>query len=225
VAKDRRISVEDAQMRHGRKSRSMLFDGYKRHVLRDLDSGLIAAVGITAASRPEATVTDDIAADLDAAGLRLAELHIDRAYLSSAMVRDRGEDLAVFCKAWRVRNASGRYAKDQFSIDFAAGQLTCPAGVTMPFEPGKTVHFPKNTCAACPLRDRCTTSGTGRTVATPTRHGWLGFASGSKPRPDGPGYASAPRSSTPSPTSATGKAAGPATAASARTSSTCAASQ
>ena len=91
VAKDRRISVEDAQMRHGRKSRSMLFDGYKRHVLRDLDSGLIPAVGITAANRPEATVTDDIAADLDAAGLRLAELHINRAYLSSAMVRDRGD--------------------------------------------------------------------------------------------------------------------------------------
>ena len=27
------------------------------------------------------------------------------------------------------------------------------------------MRFPKNTCAACPLRDRCTTSGTGRTVA------------------------------------------------------------
>ncbi len=34
VARDRRISVEDGQMRHGRKSRSVLFDGYKRHVLR-----------------------------------------------------------------------------------------------------------------------------------------------------------------------------------------------
>ena len=46
VAKDRRISVEDSQMRHGRKSRSVLFDGYKRHVLRDLDTGLVPAVGI-----------------------------------------------------------------------------------------------------------------------------------------------------------------------------------
>src|SRR5208337_2571552 len=130
VAKDRRISVEDGQMRHGRKSRSVLVDGYKRHVLRDLGTG----------------------------GWTLAELHIDRAYLSSALVRDRGPDLAVYCKAWRVRNTGGRYAKDQFTLDFAAGQLTCPAGVSMPFEPGKTVHFPKATCAACPLRARCTTS-------------------------------------------------------------------
>src|SRR5215467_14967639 len=67
VAKDRRISVEDSQMRHGRKSRSVRFDGYKRHVLRDLDTGLVTAVGITAANVPEAAVTGDIEADLDAA--------------------------------------------------------------------------------------------------------------------------------------------------------------
>jgi len=165
VAKDRRISIEDSQMRHGRKSRSVLFDGYKRHVLRDLDTGLIPAVGITAANVPEASVTGGIAADLEAAGRQLAELHIDRAYLSSALVRDRGPDLQIFCKAWRVRNTGGRFTKDQFTLDFAAGQLTCPAGLAMPFQPGKTVRFPKHTCAACPLRERCTTSSTGRSVA------------------------------------------------------------
>jgi transposase len=165
VAKDRRISVEDAEMRHGRKSRSMLFDGYKRHVIRDLDTGLVPAVGITPASAPEASVAGDVAADLEAAGWHLSELHIDRAYLSSALVRDRGPDLAIFCKAWRVRNASGRFAKDQFTLDFAAGQLTCPAGVSMPFEPGRTVRFPAGTCAACPLQARCTASSNGRSVS------------------------------------------------------------
>jgi Transposase DDE domain/Transposase domain (DUF772) len=165
VARDRRISVEDAQMRHGRKSRSVLFDGYKRHVLGDLDSGLVVAVGITPANVPEASVTPAITADLDAAGLRLAELHMDRAYLASDLVRDRGPGLAIYCKAWRVRNTGGRYAKTSFTLDFAAGQLTCPAGVTMPFEPGTTVRFPKHTCAVCPLRARCTTSSNGRSVA------------------------------------------------------------
>ena len=165
VARDRRISIEDSQMRHGRKSRSVLFDGYKRHVLRDLDTGLIPAVGITPANAPEASVTGDITADLEAAGWRLAELHIDRAYLSSDLVRDRGPDLAIYCKAWRVRNASGRFAKDQFSIDFDTGQLTCPAGTSMPFQAGKTVRFPKDTCAACPLRERCTGSSNGRSVS------------------------------------------------------------
>jgi hypothetical protein len=47
VARDRRISICDPQMRHGRKTRSVRVDGYKRHVLRDLDHGLIRAVGVT----------------------------------------------------------------------------------------------------------------------------------------------------------------------------------
>ena len=47
-----RISIEDAEMRHRRKSHSVLFGGYKRHVLRDLDTGLVPAVGITLANAP-----------------------------------------------------------------------------------------------------------------------------------------------------------------------------
>ena len=213
VAKDRRISVrKNSQMRHGRKSRSVLFDGYKRHVLRNLDTGLLPAVGITPANAPEASVTGAITADLDAAGRRLAELHIDRAYLSSALVRDRGPDLAIFCKAWRVRNPGGRFAKDQFTLDFAAGQLTCPAGVSMPFETGKTVRFPAGTCAACPLRARCTPSAAGAAYPSiPTRRCWPNCAAAGGPRPGAPSYANASRSSTPSPTSGTGKAAAPAT--------------
>src|SRR5689334_5528139 len=59
VAKARRISIEDGDMRHGRKSRSVLIDEYKRHVLRDLDTALVPAVGITPANEPEAAVTKD----------------------------------------------------------------------------------------------------------------------------------------------------------------------
>ncbi len=98
----------------------MLFDGYKRHVRRDLDTGLVSAVGLTPANVPAAAVAGDIAADLGAAGWHLAELHIGRAYLSSALVRGRGPDPAIFCKAWRVRNTGGRCAKDQFTLDFGA---------------------------------------------------------------------------------------------------------
>src|SRR5260221_12533204 len=65
VAKDRRISVEDSEMRHGRKSRSVRVDGYKRHVLHDLDTGLIRAVGVTPANAPEASGTEAISEDLE----------------------------------------------------------------------------------------------------------------------------------------------------------------
>ena len=153
-------------MRHGRKSRSRLVDGYKRHVLRDLDSALVPAVGLTPANVPEAEVTDSIAADLAVAGRTLSEVHIDRAYLASTMVRERDDGMVVYCKAWPVRNTTGRFPKTEFSLDLDSGQLTCPNGVTMPFTPGKTVRFPKDACAACPLRAQCTTSTTaGRSVS------------------------------------------------------------
>ena len=163
VAKDRRISIEDAQMRHGRKSRSHLIDGYKRHVLRELDYGLVCAVGVTPANVPEAAGAIQIRDDLAAQQLTLAELFIDRAYLSSVLVQDRPEGLEIFCKAWRVRNGP-RFAKTDFTLDWEQQLLVCPAGQQMPFVPGGKVQFPAQTCAACPLRAQCTTSTRGRSV-------------------------------------------------------------
>ncbi len=150
VAKDRRISVEDAEMRHGRKSRSVLIDGYKRHVLHDLDTGLIRAVSITPANMPEASITRDISADLERQGVRLKELHIDRAYLSSHLVRERSDDLEVYCKAWPVSSGK-RFHKQMFTLDWDRQIIRCPAEHEISFVPGSTVHFPKDTCAQCPL--------------------------------------------------------------------------
>ena len=163
VAQDRRISVEDAQMRHGRKSRSVRVDGYKRHVLHDLDTGMIRAVGVTAANVPEASVTEPMRADLACQRVVLSELHIDRAYLSSLWVRERPAALQVYCKAWPVRNGP-RFPKTAFQLDWEQQVITCPNQVMLPFEPGGVVHFPAQTCAACPLRERCTTSQRGRSV-------------------------------------------------------------
>ena len=164
VAKDRRISIEDAQMRHGRKSRSVRVDGYKRHVLHDLDSGLVRAVGITLANAPEASVTEAISADLLAQQAHLDELHIDRAYLSSTLVRERSADLVIYCKAWPVRNGT-RFLKTAFELDWEQQRIRCPNQQEMPFEPGGTVHFPAKVCATCPLRERCTSSPRGRSVS------------------------------------------------------------
>jgi hypothetical protein len=164
VAPERRISIEDEQMRHGRKSKSQLIDGYKRHVLRDLDSGLVRAVGLTAANQPEASVTDAICADLAAQGVSLSELHIDRAYLSSTLVKERPPELAIYCKAWPVQ-PSDCFTKEAFTLDWTRRLMRCPNGLDMPFIPGETVHFPAKQCQTCSLRAQCTSSQRGRTVS------------------------------------------------------------
>lgn len=139
-------------------------DGYKRHVLTDVDTALSPAGGISPANVPKAQVSDAIAADLAAQGRRLVEWHIDRVYLSSVLVWDRDEHLEIFCKAWRVQGAGGRFAKTAFLLDCDPGVMRCPAGPQVSFEVGKMVHCPQQSGAACPLRTGCTTSRTGCSV-------------------------------------------------------------
>jgi DDE family transposase/transposase-like protein DUF772 len=164
VAAERRLSVEEAERRQGRKSRSLLVDGYKRHGLRDLDSRLSVAVGVTPANAPEARVTDASETALAAQPCTLREWHIDRAYLARTLVQQRPATLAICCKAWPVQQGP-YFPKTAFALDWQQHVLQWPGGVTMPFEPGGMVKFPAATCARCALRPRCTTSASGRSVS------------------------------------------------------------
>jgi hypothetical protein len=104
VAPDRRISVRDSEMRHGRKSRSKRFDGYKEHIARDLDFPAIVACSVTPANRPEELGAIPIAEDIKRQRLRLVELHIDRAYVNSIVVDDVfAAGGTVFAKPWGQR--------------------------------------------------------------------------------------------------------------------------
>jgi len=52
VAKDRIISTVDPDSRHAHKSRSVLRDGYKAHIVGEPETGLITNAAITKASSP-----------------------------------------------------------------------------------------------------------------------------------------------------------------------------
>lgn len=112
---------------------------------------------------PEARVTNALMADLAQQDITLQEIHPYRGYLASDLVRDRSQDLAIYCKAWLVRNGD-RYAKTAFMLDWDAGTTRCPDQVSIPFHPGGTIHFPEDQCQTCPRRNRCTTSATTRRV-------------------------------------------------------------
>jgi hypothetical protein len=125
---------------------------------------VVRAVGITPANVPEAAVTVDLSTDLKTQNVKLEELHIDRAYLSSQMVKQRPEDLKIVCKAWPVRNGK-HFSKSAFVLDWEQGIMHCPNQIAARFQVGKAVKFPVDACASCPLRARCTTSKTGRSVS------------------------------------------------------------
>ena len=56
------ISTVDPEARHGHKSRSRRFDGYKGHLSVDPDSELIDDVVVTPANVPDADAVDDLLA-------------------------------------------------------------------------------------------------------------------------------------------------------------------
>lgn len=169
VAPERRISVEDSQMRHGRKSKSKRFDGYKEHIARDLDYPVIVACAVTPANRPEEEAAVPLGEDMARQELRVQEVHIDRAYVNSPFIHSvAASGATVLAKPWAQRpHRPGLYSKRDFKLDLRAKIITCPAGQIEPFEPGMTVSFDPETCGGCSLRSRCTqsASGKGRTVS------------------------------------------------------------
>jgi IS5 family transposase len=166
VAEDRRVSIEDPEMRHGRKTKSKRFNGYKRHIASDLDTNLIVACVVTPANRPEGEAMPELKADIQRTERVIAEAHMDRGYIGSPVVAEiLAEGGEVICKPWVSRNGD-LFTKAAFKINIRAMTITCPAGEVQTIRPGAVAAFDPEACAACDLRPQCTnaTPGNGRTV-------------------------------------------------------------
>jgi len=58
----------------------------------------------------------------------------------------------------------GGFTVDDFTVDVHAGTVRCPAGNTRPISEKTRVATFGALCRGCPLRQRCTTSKTGRKI-------------------------------------------------------------
>ena len=169
VAPNRRVSIRDGEMRHGRKSKSKRFNGYKRHIAADVDSQVILSCAVTPANQPEEDAASGLTSDIERQGLRVQSLYIDRGYINAPIVNDivgRGGD--IICRPWKInRNTKGNFSKADFRLNMRAMTITCPAGQTESISPGRPVEFEPETCCHCPLRAQCTVSSVerGRTVS------------------------------------------------------------
>lgn len=156
-------------MRHGRKSKSKRFNGYKQHIANDVDTELIMACSVTAANRPEEEGTDSLKKDLERYPDRnkVDEVLVDRGYIQSDLVKDAEKAGAtIVCRPWNPNNGD-LFAKRDFKINIRLRTITCPAGETTNFTFGKPAEFPPDKCAACPIRNQCTNAqnDVGRTVS------------------------------------------------------------
>ena len=202
VAPDRVISTVDTQARHTRKSKSKRRDGFRGHVAAEPETGLItdcettmaagagssdAENGVKMACRDRFGGTAEGPRDDTAAGAEPGtgpgeepeqgeelEVYGDSAYGSGearAAYRDAGHDTVIKPKPLQPA-VPGGFTLDDFTISEDQGTVTCPAGVTRPMSPARTVTFGA-ACAGCPLRQRCTTARDGRSMTIHPHEGLL----------------------------------------------------
>jgi len=164
VARERRLALAEAARRQSRQRRRQRVDGDTRHGLRDLETGLLRAVGVPPANAPAASGTAAIGADLQAQTVPLVERPSDRGELRRRLVRERPAARASFCTAWPGRN-SGRLPKTTLTVDWEPGLLRCPHAVPIPGPVDSVVHVPATACRVCPLQVQGPSRPQGRSVS------------------------------------------------------------
>lgn len=164
TAPDRVISTVDPDSRHVHKNRSSYTDGYKAHVVVEPTTGLICRQRLTAGNAPDGPTGAELMA-LEPSGRQvLADAAYGGGETRVALKRGKHR-LAI--KPWPMAK-TGRFNRDDFTVDHDARAAACPAGHTAPISPTGSVSFQRHCNNGCDLRDRCTTAKDGRSlVITP----------------------------------------------------------
>jgi len=168
VAKDRIVSLTDPTARHGRKSNSRTFNGFKVHVLGDIVSGLIASVTVTAGNKHDGSVAHRLIRRAKSLADNIETVLGDTAYGGATLRHRVRTELHVGIVAPPPsdnRKRGDKLGRRDIDIDFEALTATCAAGVTTAkhqrvWSAEYQCHvsafvWPKDTCAACHLRQRC----------------------------------------------------------------------
>jgi len=172
VAHDRVISTVDPEARHGHKTPSRGFDGYKGHIAIDPDSELITTTRVTPGSASDGSVAAELVEDLTTessqAEAEPATVYGDSAYGTGTFLTSlRDSGITSRCKTRLATAPADHFSKDRFAIDLEKGTVGCPAGNTVKIlfaqKGGGEASFGA-LCAACSLRARCTSAHAGRTI-------------------------------------------------------------
>jgi len=163
-------SVHDPEMRHGRKSASVRFDGHKLAIAADVESQLVVAVDVLPGNAKDDEGSLELAQQAaESTGLELDAALGDCAY-GTGPNRQLFEEagLTLLAKV-PARANTGYFSKDQFVIDLDQQSCRCPADqvsthiVNAGFETGRhgqrrplpMFKFSARVCGPCPLREKC----------------------------------------------------------------------
>lgn len=169
AAGDRPISFTDPDMRHGRKSSSVLIAGFKAQIVAAVLYGFILTVKVIRANRHDGEDLPLLLKTVHDRGLTPTHCMGDHAYgtlenhahVQQLSCTQGHGPIELIARNPRPANG-GRFTKDEFRIDFDSRTLTCPAGssctpswAVQAGEKGWLFVFPSERCRVCAFRAQC----------------------------------------------------------------------
>lgn len=163
------VSAHDPEMRHGRKTPSRRFTGYKLHAAATAQAPILTSITLSPANEHDghhaATLVDQ-----QPAQRRPKRVIGDTAY-GNVEVREELDErsISVLAPVHSTSPKDGTIPKDEFVIDLQTDTVTCPQGNTTPIyktRPNRpqasgerVARFSRSDCEPCPLRQRCAPGG------------------------------------------------------------------
>src|SRR6516165_10269688 len=163
------VSAHDPEMRHGRKTPSRPFTGYKLHAAADAQAPILTAISLSAANEHDGRHAGALV-DLQPEKRRPKRIIGDTAY-GNIEAREELErrSVSVLAPVHSTAPKDGTITKDEFAIDLETDTVTCPRGNTAPiYKPRRdrpnakgerVARFSRDDCEPCPLRPRCAPGG------------------------------------------------------------------
>jgi len=168
-------SPYDIEARYSRK-KNTAWTGFKVHFTETCEADephLIVEVVTQAATTPDGEVMPELHAQLAHQEMLPGQHLVDMGYVDADVLADSSIHYQVDLVgpvppdvSWQAQDGE-RFDHSQFSIDWQAQQVTCPASCTSQSwgtsydrhrKPVIRVRFPLATCQMCPLHARCTRS-------------------------------------------------------------------
>lgn len=166
TSRDRIVSTTDPEMRHGHKSHSKGFEGYKAAVVAEVKHGTILSTDVRAANVGDADGAKELVQRAaHNAGQRVGRAFGDTAYGNMATRKELSSCVErVVAKAPPLPRRRGCFSINDFGVDARRGVAHCPAGkrsirrdrIFKPY-PGWRYVFSRTDCSGCSLRAQCTT--------------------------------------------------------------------
>lgn len=165
-------SLVDKDARVGHKSEDEVLFGYK-HSISITENGFITASTTTTMADKDDEQLTPLVEKQQEAGLKAEKIKADSAFgnpYNFIEADAMGIELEAPMRSGRLEEGFNWH---DFTLNSDATCLTCPNGITTYRIGDNKFIFPVRACNACPLRTRCTTSRTNRTVVIPEEHALL----------------------------------------------------